>query len=47
VARASVLEAFPGGTLWPGNASVSLQKSWRKGLGRGKSGHLCLDIFFS
>ncbi len=28
---------------WPGNASVSLRKSWRKCLGRGKSGHLCLD----
>ncbi len=28
---------------WPGNASVSPRKSWRKCLGRGKSGHLCLD----
>uniref|UniRef100_A0A6Q2Z812 Dymeclin n=1 Tax=Esox lucius TaxID=8010 RepID=A0A6Q2Z812_ESOLU len=26
---------------WPGNASVSPRKSWRKCLGRGKSGHLC------
>jgi len=35
-----------GGTVsagWPGNASVSPQESWRKCLGRGKSGHLCLD----
>ena len=28
---------------WPGNASVSPRRSWRKCLGRGKSGHLCLD----
>ncbi len=28
---------------WPGNASVSPWKSWRKCLGRGKSEHLCLD----
>uniref|UniRef100_A0AAY5K625 B-cell receptor CD22 n=1 Tax=Esox lucius TaxID=8010 RepID=A0AAY5K625_ESOLU len=28
---------------WPGNASVSPRKSWRKCLGRGKSGHPCLD----
>uniref|UniRef100_A0A3Q1JPG5 NACHT domain-containing protein n=1 Tax=Anabas testudineus TaxID=64144 RepID=A0A3Q1JPG5_ANATE len=26
---------------WPGNASVSPRKSWRRCLGRGKSGHLC------
>ncbi|KAA0705101.1 Solute carrier family 22 member 17 24p3 receptor [Triplophysa tibetana] len=35
-----------GGTMspgWPGNASVSPRKSWRKCLGRGKSGHPCLD----
>uniref|UniRef100_H2L2Y0 LARGE xylosyl- and glucuronyltransferase 2 n=1 Tax=Oryzias latipes TaxID=8090 RepID=H2L2Y0_ORYLA len=28
---------------WPGNASGSPQRSWRKWPGRGKSGHLCLD----
>ncbi len=28
---------------WPGNASVSSRRSRRKCLGRGKSGHLCLD----
>ncbi|CAM4549683.1 unnamed protein product [Leuciscus chuanchicus] len=28
---------------WPGNASGSPRKSWRKCLGRGKSGHPCLD----
>jgi len=28
---------------WPGNNSVSSRKSWRRGLGRGRSGDLCLD----
>ncbi len=35
-----------GGTMslgWPGKASGSPWKSWRKCLGRGKSGHPCLD----
>ncbi len=30
---------------WPGNASVSPRRSRRKCLGRGKSGHLCLDCW--
>ncbi len=41
-----VFRVRPTGTMspgWPGNASVSPRKSWRKCLGRGKSGHLCLD----
>ncbi|GAA6067179.1 uncharacterized protein LOC106910031, partial [Tachysurus ichikawai] len=35
-----------GGTMslgWPGNASVFPRKSWRTCLGRGRSGHPCLD----
>uniref|UniRef100_A0A672ZTZ0 Cyclin-F n=1 Tax=Sphaeramia orbicularis TaxID=375764 RepID=A0A672ZTZ0_9TELE len=30
---------------WPGNASGSPRKSWRRCLGRGKSGHPCLDCY--
>ncbi|GAA6076081.1 uncharacterized protein LOC106910031 [Tachysurus ichikawai] len=40
--------AHAGGTMslgWPGNASVFPRKSWRKCLGRGKSGHPCLDCY--
>lgn len=39
-------QGHAGGTMslgWPGNALVSPGKCWRKCLGRGKSGRLCLD----